>query len=91
MPKLEGFEVTVLLVQKEFRDVIDIIRDALAEITKKQFELMSAELDETTIAAVTIFNKRYSELVHSYLFNQNVNEVRLPPEFLENLSTKFLP
>jgi V/A-type H+-transporting ATPase subunit I len=82
MPKLEGFEVTVLLIQKEFRDVIDIIRNALAEITKKQFELMSAELDETTIAAVTIFNKRYSEQVHSYLFNQNVNEVRLPPEFL---------
>jgi V/A-type H+-transporting ATPase subunit I len=82
MPKLEGFEVTVLLIQKEFRDVIDIIQNALAEITKKQFELMSAELDETTIAAVTIFNKRYSEQVHSYLFNQNVNEVRLPPEFL---------
>jgi V/A-type H+/Na+-transporting ATPase subunit I len=82
MPKLEGFEVTVLLIQKEFRDVIGIIQDALAEITKEQFELMSAELDETTIAAVTIFNKRYSEQVHSYLFNQNVNEVRLPPEFL---------
>jgi len=82
MPKLEGFEVTVLLIQKEFRDVIDIIRNALTEITKRQFELMSAELDETTIAAVTIFNKRYSEQVHSYFFNQNVNEVRLPPEYL---------
>ncbi len=82
MPKLEGFEVTVLLIQKEFKDVIDIIRNALAEITKRQFELMSAELDETTIAAVTIFNKRYSEQVHSYFFNQNVNEVRLPPEYL---------
>jgi V/A-type H+/Na+-transporting ATPase subunit I len=82
MPKLEGFEVTVLLIQKEFWDVIDIIRNALAEITKKQYELMSAELDDTTIAAITIFNKRYSDQVHSYLFNQNVNEVRLPPEFL---------
>ena len=82
MPKLKGFEVTVLLIQKEFKDVIDIIRNALSEITRKQFELMSAELDETTIAAVTIFNKRYSEQVHSYLFNQNVNEVRLPPEYL---------
>jgi len=82
MPKLEGFEVTVLLIQKEFKDVIDIIRDALAEITKRQFELLSAELDETTIAAVTIFNKRFSDQVHSYFFNQNVNEVRLPPEYL---------
>jgi hypothetical protein len=53
-----------------------------AEITKKQFELLSADVDETTIAAVTIFNKRYSEQVHSFLFSQNVNEVRLPPEYL---------
>lgn len=82
MPRLEGFEVTVLLIQKEFRDVIDIIRNALSEITKHQFELLSADLDETTIAAVTIFNKRYSEQVHSYFFDQNVNEVRLPPEYL---------
>src|SRR5690606_884359 len=49
---------------------------------KHQFELLSADLDETTIAAVTIFNKRYSEQVHSYFFDQNVNEVRLPPEYL---------
>jgi len=82
MPKLEGFEVTVLLIQKEFKDVIEIIRNALTEITKRQFELLSAELDENTIAAVTIFNKRYSDQVHSYFFNQNVNEVRLPPEYL---------
>lgn len=82
MPRLEGFEVTVLLIQREFKDVIEVIRDALGEITRKQFELLSAEIDETTIAAVTIFNKRYSEQVHSYFFNQNVNEVRLPPEYL---------
>ncbi len=82
MPMLEGFEVTVLLVQREFKDVIDIIRNALTEITRKQFELVSADVDETTIAAVTIFNKRYSDQVHSFLFNQNVNEVRLPPEYL---------
>lgn len=82
LPVLEGFEVTVLLIQKEFKDVIDIIRNALTEITRNQFELLTAEVDETTIAAVTIFNKRYSERVHSFVFSQNVNEVRLPPEYL---------
>jgi V/A-type H+-transporting ATPase subunit I len=82
LPALEGFEVTVLLIQREFKDVIDIIRNALTEITRNQFELLSADVDETTIAAVTIFNKRYSEQVHSFVFTQNVNEVRLPPEYL---------
>lgn len=82
LPQLEGFEVTVLLIQREFKDVIEIIRNALAEITRNQFELLSADVDEKTIAAVTIFNKRYSEQVHSFVFTQNVNEVRLPPEYL---------
>lgn len=82
LPVLEGFEITVLLIQKEFRDVLEIIRNVLAEITKKQFEIISADIDETTIAAVIVFNKRYSEPVHSFLFSQNVNEVRLPPEYL---------
>jgi len=82
LPILEGFEVTVLLIQKEFREVLEIIRNALAEITKKQFEIISADVDEVTIATVIVFNKRYTEAVHSFIFSQNVNEVRLPPEYL---------
>jgi len=35
LPILEGFEVTVILIQREFRDVLDIIKNALADITKK--------------------------------------------------------
>jgi V/A-type H+-transporting ATPase subunit I len=82
LPVLEGFEITVLLIQKEFRDVLDVIRNILAEITKKQFEIISADVDEATIATVIVFNKKYSEPVHSFIFSQNVNEVRLPPEYL---------
>jgi V/A-type H+-transporting ATPase subunit I len=82
LPILEGFEVTVILIQREFGEVLDFIKNTLGEITKKQFEMISADIDETTIAAVIVFNKRYSEGVHSLIFSQNVNEVRLPSEFL---------
>jgi V/A-type H+-transporting ATPase subunit I len=82
LPILEGFEVTVILIQREFREVLDFIKNTMAEITKKQFEMISADIDETSIAAVIVFNKRYSEGVHSLIFSQNVNEVRLPSEFL---------
>ena len=60
LPILEGFEVTVILIQREFREVLDFIKNTLGEITKKQFEMISADIDETTIAAVIVFNKRYS-------------------------------
>ena len=82
LPILEGFEVSVVLIQREFREVLDFIKNALVEITKKQFEIISADIDETTLAAVIVFNKRYAEAVHSLIFSQNVNEVRLPSEFL---------
>jgi V/A-type H+-transporting ATPase subunit I len=82
LPILEGFEVTVILIQREFRDVLEIIRNALVEITRNQFELISADMDEATIATVIIFNKKYSDRVHSFIFSQNVNEIRLPPEYL---------
>jgi len=82
LPVLDGFEVTVILIQREFKEVLDFIKNTLGEITKKQFEIISADIDETTIAAVIVFNKRYSEGVHSLIFSQNVNEVRLPSEFL---------
>ncbi len=81
IPLLEGYEVTVLLIQREFRDVLDPIRSVLKNITRNQFELIAADLDEQTTAAITVFNKKYSDQVHSFLFSQNVNEVRIPEEY----------
>lgn len=82
LPILQGFEITVVLILREFRDVLEHIRNALTGITRNQFELISADVDESTIAAVIIFNNRYSEQVHSFIFSQNVNEVRMPQEFM---------
>ncbi len=60
LPVLHGYEVTVLVIQKEYEDVLEIIRPALSDITNGQFELISADLDEQTIAVITVFNKHYS-------------------------------
>jgi V/A-type H+/Na+-transporting ATPase subunit I len=81
LPILSGFEVTVLILQKEFADVLEIIRPALSELTEKQYELISAEIDADTIAAITVFNKKYSEQVHRFLFSKNINEVRIPADY----------
>ncbi len=80
IPTLEGFEVTVLLIQKEYGEILDQIRPEMKKITNNQFEFISADIDENTIAAITVFNKKYSGPVHSLLFTKNVNEVIIPPE-----------
>jgi V/A-type H+-transporting ATPase subunit I len=82
LPMLEGFELTILLIQKEYEQVLTLIREELTRLTKNQFEMNATPVDENTIAAIMIFNKKYSESVHSFIFSVNVNEVRLPPEYL---------
>ncbi|MCK4777196.1 MAG: hypothetical protein KAS39_02390, partial [Actinomycetia bacterium] len=80
---LEGFESVALLVEKKYKSVLDIIRDEAKRITKNQFEIVSTDVDEETTAALLIFNKTFSEPIHSFLWAENVNQVRLPDEFAE--------
>ena len=81
LPTLEGFEVTILLIQKEHARVIDIIRKEIAAITHNHFEMSSTSVDEETLATIMVFSKRHSEDVHTFIYSVNVNEVRLPKEY----------
>jgi V/A-type H+/Na+-transporting ATPase subunit I len=81
IPLLEGYEVTVLLLRPEFEGVISLIRLGLSDITHGHFEMISNRVDDQTIAAITVFHKKYSEQVHAFLFSKNVNEVRIPKEY----------
>lgn len=81
LPSLEGFEVTILIIQKEFASVLEIIHPFLSEITHNQFEFITADLDEKNIAVITVFSKKYGNKVHDFLYSKNVNEVRIPQEY----------
>jgi V/A-type H+/Na+-transporting ATPase subunit I len=81
LPALEGFEVTILLIQKEHAGVLEIIRKELSIITRNQFEMSSTTVDADTLATLMVFNKKHSEEVHAFIYSVNVNEVRLPREY----------
>jgi V/A-type H+-transporting ATPase subunit I len=81
LPVLEGFEVTILLIQEEHKDVLELIRQELVTITGDRFEMTSTTVDAETLAAIMVFPKRFSEAVHSFIYSVNVNEVRLPKEY----------
>jgi len=89
IPILEGYEVSVLVIQKEFEKVIDLIREEIKSITGDTFEFIHTDVDEESIAAITVFNKKHSEEVHSLFFSANVNEVRLPREFMGKKFTEM--
>jgi V/A-type H+/Na+-transporting ATPase subunit I len=81
LPMLEGFEVTILLIQKEHGEVLDLIRKELGLITRNQFEMSSTTVDADTLATLMVFSKKHSEEVHAFIYSVNVNEVRLPAEY----------
>jgi len=82
LPVLENYEVTILLIQKQFGEVLRLIREEMEKITGDRFEMTSTSVDEETLATLMIFHKRYSQQVHSFIYSVNVNEVRLPQEYI---------
>jgi V/A-type H+-transporting ATPase subunit I len=82
LPVLENYEVTILLIQKQFENVLGLVREEMEKITGNRFEISSTSVDEETLATLMIFHKRYSQQVHSFIFSINVNEVRLPQEYM---------
>ena len=82
LPVLENYEVTILLIQKQFEEVLHLIREEMEKITGDRFEMTSTSVDEETLATLMIFHKRYSQQVHAFIYSVNVNEVRLPQEYI---------
>ncbi len=82
LPVLENYEVTILLIQKQYEEVLRLIRGEMEKITDNRFEMTSTSVDEDTLATIMVFHKRYSQQVHSFIYSVNVNEVRLPQEYM---------
>lgn len=80
---LEGFETVALLVERKYKGVLDLIREEIGKLTKGQFELVSADVDEETTAALLVFNRTYSEPVNSFLWAEKVNRVKLPEDYAD--------
>ncbi|MBI5417317.1 hypothetical protein HZA55_05150, partial [Candidatus Poribacteria bacterium] len=77
---LQGFESIALLVDKQNKAGIDELKDELKRICKDQCDLVSAEVDESNIAVIIIYNKNYTSAVHDFLSMENVNEIKLPSD-----------
>lgn len=78
---IKGYESIALVVEKKFKGVLDLIHEEVTKITNKQFEMVSADIDENTTAALVFFRKEFSEPIHQFLWAENVSEIKLPDAF----------
>jgi V/A-type H+-transporting ATPase subunit I len=75
-----AFESVALLIERRYRGLLDQLKIELDEITHKQCEIVSADVDDATPAAIVVFSKTYSEPVHKFLSMENLNQIRLPSD-----------
>lgn len=76
----EGFESIALLIDKKYKAGLVELKKELEKISKGQCEMVAEDVDENTTAAIIVFNKIYSKVIHEFLAFENVNQVRLPEE-----------
>lgn len=78
---IKGYESIALVVERKFKGVLDLIHEEVSKITNKQFEMVSADIDENITAALLFFRKEFSEPIHQFLWAENISEIKLPDEF----------
>ncbi len=79
----EHFTSIALLIEKRYKTILTYIEEELNKITNGQCDVVSADVDEETTAAIVVFSKAFSEEVHNFLATENVNQVRLPHELAD--------
>jgi V/A-type H+-transporting ATPase subunit I len=76
-----AFDSVALLFERKYKGALDQLKAELDQITHKQCEIVSTDVDEDTTAAIVVFNRNYAEPVHKFLAMENVNQIRLPSDF----------
>lgn len=79
----EHYTSIALLIEKRYKTILSYIEEELNKITNGQCDIVSADVDEETTAAIVVFRKSFSEEVHNFLATENVNQVRLPHELAD--------
>ncbi len=76
-----AYESVALLVERRYKQGLELLKEELDKITHKQCEIVSTDVDEDTTAAIVVFSKTYSDPVHKFLAMENVNQIRMPSSF----------
>jgi V/A-type H+-transporting ATPase subunit I len=76
-----AFETVALLVERRYKAGLEELNKELNKLTNNQCEIISADIDENTTAAIVVYSKAYGDAVHKFLAMENVNQIRLPDDF----------
>ncbi|MDD5448176.1 MAG: V-type ATPase 116kDa subunit family protein [Actinomycetota bacterium] len=76
----ENMASIALLIERRFKAILNYLNEEIGKITQGESEVVSADVDEESTAALIVFSRRYLKEVHDFLSVQDVNQVRLPSD-----------
>lgn len=87
IPDTEHLEMVGLTIDKRHEQALALMESELRRITGGNFHVFATEIDPETVAAVLAFGKSYAPRIKELLWEQNLNEIKLPSA-LENIPLK---
>lgn len=80
LPEFRDYETIALLLDRRYREVLDLLDQTLKELSELKYTIVSAPLDSETIGALVVFPRTISAEMHNLLGREQVTQVRLPPD-----------
>jgi len=80
---IEGYETIALLIDRRHAELVELLESEVAEITGNRSYVTSADIGEDSTAAIIMFASDAAEAVRRLLWEEKVNEVRLPESIAE--------
>jgi len=80
IPRLDGYETVVLLIERRSSAVLDLLRQKLNEAIGDRFEVNARHVDQQTTAAMVVFPRDQSEQVNALFGRENISPLHLPQE-----------
>lgn len=80
LPEFKDYETIALLLDRRYREVLELLDQTLKELVEQKYTIVSAPLDSDTIGALVVFPRAISAEMHGLLGREQVTQVRLPPD-----------
>lgn len=86
-PGSEHMDMIGLLLERNIDEALAALHNELRKLTGGEYKLFNNPMDDNTAAAVIAFPRRFSPQISKMLWEENINELKLPSE-LRNMPLK---
>jgi len=83
-------ETVPLLIDRRRREELNRLRERLDDITNHEFQIVTADVDQDTIAVLVAFDPAHSRRVHDLLWKESISKVRLPENLVRRTPKETL-